>query len=88
MKTPTHQGQLPTELLRQIVFEYIRTYDEGRKLEEPRHSYKPPWSSVEPLTLASKVLRQLAFEAWFEVYYAHTPEDLLDAWPEFKLWTK
>ncbi|EJF63661.1 hypothetical protein DICSQDRAFT_178943 [Dichomitus squalens LYAD-421 SS1] len=88
METFTRQAQLPTELLRQIVLEYVSTYDEGRKFEEPRHSYKPPWSSVEPLTLASKVLRQLALEAWFEVYYVRTPDDLLHAWPEFELWTK
>ncbi|KAI1798232.1 hypothetical protein LXA43DRAFT_968623 [Ganoderma leucocontextum] len=80
--------QLPTELLRHIVFEYVSTFDEQRKLEEPRQSYKPPWGSVEPLTLASKVLRQLALEAWFEVYYVHTPDDLLTGWPEFGLWTK
>lgn len=80
--------QLPTELLRHIVFDYVLTFDEGRKLEQPQQTYKPPWNSVEPLTLTSKVLRQLAFEAWFRVYYVHSPDDLLTAWPEFALWTK
>lgn len=79
---------LPIELLRHVVFEYVSTLDDGRKLEEPLQSYKPLWSFVEPLTLTSKVLRQLAFEAWFEVYYVHTPDDLLNGWSEFGLWTK
>ena len=83
-----HGPQLPTELLRNIVLEYVSTLDEGRKLEEPRHSYKPSWSSVEPLTRTSRVLRQLSLEARFEVYCAHTPDDLLTGWPEFGQWTK
>ncbi|KAM5537069.1 hypothetical protein V8D89_009215 [Ganoderma adspersum] len=87
VETMFRKPQLPTELLRHIVFDYI-AFNEGRKLEEPQQTYKPPWSSVEPLTLASKVLRQLAFEAWFQVYYVRSPDDLLTAWPEFSLWTK
>ncbi|KAL7284203.1 hypothetical protein ACG7TL_001485 [Trametes sanguinea] len=79
--------QLPTELLREIVSHYTQTLP-SRGPEKGRQSYKPAWSDFEPLTLASKILRQLALEAWFKVYFARSPDDLLNVWPEFELWTK
>ena len=81
------RAQLPTELLREVVQYYARTVA-WREPDNPRHSYKPRWSDFEPLTLASKVLRQLALEAWFEVYYAQSPGDLLHVWPEVGVWTR
>ncbi|KAI8970574.1 hypothetical protein BD414DRAFT_518342 [Trametes punicea] len=79
--------QLPTELLRDIVRRYTETLL-PRAPAKAKQSYKPLWRDVEPLTLASKVLRQLALEAWFEVYYAQSPDDLLNVWPEFGQWTR
>ncbi|KAI0659175.1 hypothetical protein C8Q70DRAFT_916332 [Cubamyces menziesii] len=81
------RAQLPTELLREVVQYYAQTVA-WREPENPRHSYKPRWSDFEPLTLTSKVLRQLALEAWFEVYYAQSPGDLLHVWPEVGVWTR
>lgn len=78
---------LPTEVLRQIVFEYVSAA-EWRDSETPRHSYKPSWSVVQSLTFASKVVRQLALEAWFQVYFVRRPDDLLNAWPELSIWTR
>ncbi|KAI0674280.1 hypothetical protein C8Q78DRAFT_1067363 [Trametes maxima] len=79
--------QLPTELLREIVFHY----SQGAPLQEQeasRERCKPLWTHFEPLSLTSKVLRQLSLEAWFEVYYAQSPEDLSNGWPEFSTWTR
>lgn len=78
---------LPTELLREVVhyYAYIICW---RDPERARQSYKPHWADYQPLTLASKVLRQLSLETWFEVYYAQSPEDLVNAWPEFSIWTR
>lgn len=83
-----YRSLLPTELLRQIILHYVSTSSEGRASDTPQRIYKPSWSVVEPLTLASKTLRHLALEAWFEVYYARCPDDLLKAWPEFSTWTR
>ena len=86
---PHLQCHLPTELLRQIVIDYASSERQaGDQASQPRHSYKPPWSTIQPLTLASKVLRELALEAWFEIYYAHSPDDLLHVWPMFSSWTR
>ncbi|KAI0360698.1 hypothetical protein OH77DRAFT_1393119 [Trametes cingulata] len=85
--TYSRSPQLPTELLREVVHHYARAMP-SRGHDKPRESYKPLWSDFEPLTLASKALRQLALEAWFEVYYAQSPDDLLNVWPEFSIWTR
>lgn len=83
----TPRSRLPTELLREVVhyYAYIISW---RDPERARQSYKPHWADYQPLTLASKVLRQLSLETWFEVYYAQSPEDLVSAWPEFSIWTR
>ncbi|EIW55733.1 uncharacterized protein TRAVEDRAFT_50214 [Trametes versicolor FP-101664 SS1] len=78
---------LPTELLREVVHYYAHIIS-WRIPERARQSYKPNWTDYQPLTLASKVLRQLSLETWFEVYYAQSPEDLVNAWPEFSTWTR
>ncbi|KAI0777667.1 hypothetical protein BD413DRAFT_467207 [Trametes elegans] len=79
--------QLPTELLREVIHHYACSVP-SRESSEPRKSYKPMWNDYQPLTLTSRAMRQLALEAWFEVYYAQSPEDLLDVWPEMSLWTR
>lgn len=81
------RSRLPTELLREIVQYYAHTIS-WRDPERARESYKPHWTDYQPLILASKVLRQLSLETWFEVYYAQSPEDLANAWPEFSIWTR
>ena len=78
--------RLPVELLRQIVLDYA--FSERQTEDFARKSYKPKWTTIQPLTIASKILRILALEAWFEVYFAHSPEDLLHVWPEFHSWTR
>ncbi|KAI0635130.1 hypothetical protein C8Q77DRAFT_1277865 [Trametes polyzona] len=79
--------RLPTELLREIVHFYAHSLP-LREPQEPRQSCKPRWDDFRALTLASKTLRQLALEAWFEVYYARSPDDLLNVWPELSSWTR
>ncbi|KAI0371931.1 hypothetical protein BV20DRAFT_964590 [Pilatotrama ljubarskyi] len=86
-EAPLHRPQLPVELLGEVVHHYARMLP-PRDPDKPRQSYKPNWTDYESLTLASKVLRQLALEAWFEVYYAQSPDDLLNVWSEFSTWTK
>ncbi|KAH9920020.1 uncharacterized protein BXZ73DRAFT_104837 [Epithele typhae] len=88
---PCSRLQLPTELLRQIVAEYVHCESvlaKERAPHGPRRSYKPAWKVVQSLSLAAKALRQLALEAWFEVYFAPSPEALLQAWPECGSWTR
>ncbi|CDO70083.1 hypothetical protein BN946_scf184806.g10 [Trametes cinnabarina] len=75
------------ELLREIVHYYTKAIP-PREPEKGRQSYKPPWSAFESLAIASKALRQLALESWFEVYFSRSPDDLLHVWPEFELWTR
>ncbi|KAI0646291.1 hypothetical protein C8Q79DRAFT_659507 [Trametes meyenii] len=84
---PRRDPWLPTELLREVVSYYSQTVA-SRGQETSRRSYKPSWNHYQPLTLASRVLRQLTLEAWFEVYYARSPQDLSNGWPEFSVWTR
>ncbi|KAI0826636.1 hypothetical protein BC628DRAFT_1495469 [Trametes gibbosa] len=82
-----HRPQLPTELLREIVQYYAHAV-RWREAQVPMQSYKPRWLDYQPLILASKALRKLALETWFEVFYAQSLDNLLCAWPEFSVWTR
>ena len=85
----TCRTRLPTEILRIIILGYISTArDDYGTIEVPRKSYKAPWGMVEPLTLASRTCRRLALEGWFDVYFAHSPNELSEVWPESSIWTK
>jgi len=83
---------LPTELLRHIVLYYVRSADvqtdtEGAYLPIGE---KPNWELIEPLTLSFKVFRLLTLEAWFEVYVAKRPADLLEfsLFPDIPMWAR
>ncbi|RPD65459.1 hypothetical protein L227DRAFT_583381 [Lentinus tigrinus ALCF2SS1-6] len=89
MNELSHSARLPTELLRIIILHYLATVrEEHGTIEVSKKSHKAPWCMVEPLTLTSRTCRRLALEGWFEVYFTHSPNDLLEAWPEFSTWTK
>ncbi|KAI0717409.1 hypothetical protein C8T65DRAFT_571819 [Cerioporus squamosus] len=89
MSNRSTHARLPNELLRIIILDYLTTLREQHGSKDvPRKSYKAPWYLVEPLTLSSRDCRRIALEGWFEVYFAHTPHDLIEVWPEFSIWTK
>ncbi|KAE9390084.1 hypothetical protein BT96DRAFT_1002577 [Gymnopus androsaceus JB14] len=66
--------------------------DDAISLENLFSSSKPDWKLFSALSVASKTLRALTFEAWFKVLLIKSPEDLLDEnlpFPEIKtLWTR
>ncbi|RDX54471.1 hypothetical protein OH76DRAFT_1340914 [Lentinus brumalis] len=89
MSDISNRTRLPTELLRIIILDYLTAIrEEHGSKEVSRTSYKAPWYMVEPLILTSRICRRLALEGWFEVYFAHSPNDLLEVWPEVSIWTK
>lgn len=70
---------LPIELLHHIILQFVHGVypvpaDESIGLPV---ASKPDWKLVEPLILSNKTFRQLALEAWFEIYVAKRPNDLL-----------
>lgn len=78
--------QLPIELLRQIINEYVFSLPTVVD-NAARQRHKPEWKSVEPLSLTSKSFRELVLEAWFETYVITTPQQPLELseWPQFKI---
>ncbi|KAJ3886485.1 hypothetical protein GG344DRAFT_69631 [Lentinula edodes] len=81
---------LPPELLREIISFHI---SQNITLVDTKHvgSSKPSWQLFSSLSLASKILRTLALEAWFAILCVRRDEDLLDEFmpfPEIKTWTR
>ncbi|KAG5722950.1 hypothetical protein E4T56_gene5103 [Termitomyces sp. T112] len=65
---------LPLELLHEIIL--VSLSSSPTAPEETGVSIKQNWASLEPLTLASKVYRKQALNAWFRTLYAKTPSDV------------
>lgn len=65
---------LPPELIREIIAFIL----DGplNNSEEPGISTKQSWSSLEPLTLASKAYRTLSLVAWFRILFIKDPKDI------------
>lgn len=69
---------LPTELLREVILNYLVVVLPQSNREDVRSiASKPDWKLVEPLSSSSRTLRHLTLEAWFETYIAKRPSDLL-----------
>ncbi|KAJ4474316.1 hypothetical protein J3R30DRAFT_3295695, partial [Lentinula aciculospora] len=72
---------LPPELLREILGFYIAQNTNFNTKDT--ESSKPSWQLFSSLSLASKILRTLALEAWFRVLLVKHDEDLCDEYLPF-----
>ncbi|KAF8656655.1 hypothetical protein AX16_002459 [Volvariella volvacea WC 439] len=68
---------LPVELLREIVrLVFSDAPSAKRVVDSPGICSKPSWKVVDPLSLASRTLRSLALEMWFQVFFVDKPEQM------------
>jgi len=93
---------LPVELLYVIIFYFVDSRTPGRPSSlarddeyywHPVKSLKPEWHEVQPLTLVSKVFREIALEAWFQTFALpasefHLCEEWLPTIPGVLSWTR
>ncbi|KAJ7176737.1 hypothetical protein C8R46DRAFT_1213319 [Mycena filopes] len=80
---------LPTELLREIIGYVLVTAEVSEELY--LNSKKSQWPLICSLSVASKVCRALALEAWFQVLFSKSPTDTFfieDVLPEIYTWTR
>jgi hypothetical protein len=67
---------VPLELVREIIASVFDDATSCDTCEEPGRTCKPLWSSIEPLTVASKAYRALVLECWFRTFFTKSSEDL------------
>ncbi|KAH9923530.1 uncharacterized protein B0H18DRAFT_465037 [Fomitopsis serialis] len=93
---------LPVELLYVIIFYFVDSRTPGRTSSlardkgypwRPVVAIKPEWHEVQPLTLVSKVFREIVLEAWFQTYVMYIPklhlsEEWLSTIPGVVSWTR
>lgn len=78
---------VPLELVREIIESIFNDSTSLSACEEPGRTTKPIWSSIESITLASKLYRALAIERWFRTLFIKSSKDLYlmdNLFPEMK----
>ncbi|KAJ7238055.1 hypothetical protein B0H12DRAFT_100908 [Mycena haematopus] len=83
-------GFLPVELVREIIAHVLDlqpvTATDGRGA-----NWKPKWDLLRSLSVASRLYRTLALEAWFRVLFTTSPVDLVfvqNHLPDVQEWTR
>ncbi|KAI0916255.1 hypothetical protein AcW1_009919 [Taiwanofungus camphoratus] len=80
---------LPTELVREIILYAVHNACPSTLVPATASRSKPEWKCIENLSLVSRTFRILFLEAWFEIFVAKDPSDLLqiDIYSQISSWT-